>query len=121
MGMEDDVDTPDRVEFDIEVHMEWDADYNAEEDEVTEDEEEEEEEEEEEDEEEDEDEGDDKEPQTIGQGEIVNTSADHIGTIVNIQPIVLPEQGQHIRKHSPQSQHLAHAQRSETPEPRPRP
>jgi uncharacterized membrane protein YdbT with pleckstrin-like domain len=115
------VDTPERVDFAREVDMQWDADHDAEEDEVKEDEEEEEEEEEEEDEEEDEDECDDKEPQTIGQGEIVNTSGDHIGTMVNIKPIVLPAQGQDICKHSPHPQHLAHAQRPQTAEPRPRP
>jgi hypothetical protein len=44
-----------------------------------------------EDEEEDEDNG--KEPRTIGQGEMVNTSADDVDTMVDDEPTVLPEQG----------------------------
>jgi hypothetical protein len=44
--------------------------------------------------EEDEDEDDGKEPQMIGQGEIINTSADDVDTMVDEQPIVLPEQAQ---------------------------
>ena len=58
-------------------------------------------EEEDEDEEEDQDEDDGKEPQTIGQGEMVNTSADDVDTIIDDQPIVLPEQGQEMREHTP--------------------
>jgi len=44
-----------------------------------------------EDEEEDEDNG--KEPRTIGQGEMVNTSADDVDTMGDDEPTVLPERG----------------------------
>jgi len=54
-----------------------------------------------EDEEEDMDEDDGKEPQTIGQGEMVNTSADDVDTMVDDQPIVLPEQCQEMREQIP--------------------
>jgi len=46
---------------------------------------------EEDEEEEDEDEDDGKKPRTIGQGEMVNTSAENVDTMVDDQPIVLPE------------------------------
>jgi hypothetical protein len=78
-------------------------------------------EEEDEDEEEDQDEDDGKEPRTLGQGEMVNTSADDVDTMVDDQPIVLPEQGQEMRKSSPRLQPPAPAPRPQTPEPRPRP
>jgi hypothetical protein len=78
-------------------------------------------EEEDEDEEEDQDEDDGKEPRTLGQGEMVNTSADDVDTMVDDQPIVLPEQGQEIRKHTPRPQPLAPGPRPQSPEPRPRP
>jgi hypothetical protein len=64
------------------------------------------------DEEEDEDEDDGKEPRTMGKGEMVNTSAYDLDTMVVNQPIVLSEQGQEISEHTP---------RPQTPEPRPRP
>jgi hypothetical protein len=74
-----------------------------------------------EDEEEDEDQDEDigKEPQTIGQGEMVNTSAEDTDTMVNDQPTVLPEQGQEIREHTPRPQPPVPALRRQTPEPRP--
>jgi len=72
-----------------------------------------------EDEEEDEDNG--KEPRTIGQGEMVNTSADNIDTMVDDGPTVLPEQGQEMCEHTPRPQPLAPAPRPQTPEPPPRP
>jgi hypothetical protein len=110
MRMEDDVDAPDGVDLDGDVDMERDGDDEEEEDEKKEDEEEE---------EVDEDEDDGKEPRTIGQGEMVNTSADDVDTMVDDQPIVLPEQGQEMRE--PRPQPPAPAPRPQTPEPRPRP
>jgi len=74
-----------------------------------------------EDEEEDKDEDDGKEPRTIGQGEMVNTSADDVDTMVDDQPIVLLEQCQETREHSPRPQPPAPAPRPQTPDPRPRP
>jgi hypothetical protein len=78
-------------------------------------------EEEDEDEEEDKDEDDGKEPRTIGQGEMVNTSADDADTMVDDEPTVLPEQGQEMREHTPRPQPPAPAPRPQTPEPSPRP
>ena len=106
MRMEDDVDAPDGVDLDGDVDMERDGDDQVEEDEQEEDEEEEE-------------EDDGKEPRTIGQGEMVNTSADDVDTMVDDQPIVLPEQGQEMRE--PRRQPPAPAPWPQTPEPRPRP
>jgi len=119
MHMEDDVDTPDGVDLDGDVDMERDGDYEEEEDEEEEDEEKEDEEEEEEEEEEDKDEDDAKEPRTIGQGEMVNTSADDVDTMVDNQRIVLPNQGQKMREHTPQPQPPAPAPRPRTPETHP--
>jgi hypothetical protein len=65
-----------------------------------------------EDEEEDKDEDDGKKPRTIGEGEMVNTSADDVDTMVDDQPIVLPELCQEMREKTP---------RQQTPDPRPRP
>jgi hypothetical protein len=112
MRMEDDVDAPDGVDLDGDVDMERDGDDEEEEDEKKEDEEEE---------EVDEDEDDGKEPRTIGQGEMVNTSADDVDTMVDDQPIVLPEQCQEMREHTPRPQPPAPAPRPQTPEPPPRP
>ena len=87
MCLEDDVDPPDSIDIDGDVDMERDGEDG-------EDEEEEDEREEkvvDEDEEEDEDIG--KEPRTIGQGELVNTSADDVHTMLADEPTVLPEQG----------------------------
>jgi len=91
MCMEDDVVALDGIDLDGDVHMKRDCDDEEEKDEEEKDEEEEDEVEEDEDEEEDRDEDDGKEPRTIGQGEIVNTSADNLHTIVDDQPIMLPE------------------------------
>jgi len=110
MRKEDDVDAPDGVDLDSDVHMERDGDDDEEKDEEKEDEEVVE--EEDEDEEEDQDEDDGKELRTLGQGEMVNTSADDVDTMVDDQPIVLPEQGQEMCEHIPWPQ---------PPEPRPRP
>jgi len=110
MRMEDDVDALDSVDLDGDVDMERDGDDDEEKDEEKEDEEvvvE-----EDEDEEEDQDEDDGKEPRTLGKGEMVNTSADNVDTMVDDRPIVLPEQGQEMREYTP---------RPQPPEPRPRP
>jgi hypothetical protein len=113
LRMEDDVDAPDKVDFDGDVDMERHG----------EDEEDEEKEEEvvEGDEEEDEDEDNGKEPRTIGQGEMVNPSADDADTMVDNQPTVLPELGQEMREDIPRPKPPTPAPRPKTPEPRPRP
>jgi len=126
MRMEDDVDAPCAVDLDGDVDMERDGDDEEEEDEVEEDEEEEDEEEEDEeeedeDEEQDEDDDDGKEPRTIGQGEMANELADDVDTILEDQPIVLPEQVLEMREHTPRPQPPAPAPGQQTPEPRPRP
>jgi hypothetical protein len=72
MRMEDDVDTPEGIDLHSVVHMESDSDDKEEEDM----------------EEEDENDDDGKEPWTIGQGEMVNSSADDVDTIVDDQPIL---------------------------------
>ena len=79
MHVKDDGDAPDCVDLDVNVDMKRDGDDDVEEDgeELDEEKEDEEEvEEEDEDGEEHKDKDDGKEPWTIGQGEIVNTSAD---------------------------------------------
>jgi hypothetical protein len=43
---------------------------------------------------------DSKGPWLIGQEEIVNTSADDVHNMVVDNPILLPEQGQEMRKHT---------------------
>jgi len=124
MGTEDEVDTPDSVDLYGDVCKERDGEDDEDEDEPEEDEEmedEEEVEEEDEDEAEDKDEDDGKEPQTIGQGESVNTSADDVDTMVDDQQILLPEQGQKVGEHTQWPQLPAHAPGQRTPDPRPRP
>jgi len=116
MHMEDDVDAPDGVDLHGDVDMESDGDDEEEDDEEEEDEEKEDEEEEEE---EDRDEDDAKEPRTIGQGEMVNTSADDVDTMVDDERIVLPEQSQEMRKHNPWPQPPAPSPRPRTPETHP--
>jgi hypothetical protein len=106
--MEEDVDAPDGVDLDGNVDMERDC-----EDEEDEEEEDEKEEEEVVDEDEEEDENDGKEPQTIGQGEMGNPSADDA-------PAVLPVHGQEMREHTPCPEPRASAPRPQTPEPPPR-
>jgi hypothetical protein len=69
-----------------------------------------------EDEEEDEDEDNGKEPRTIGQGEMVNPSADNANTMVHDQPTVLPEQGQEMREQTPRPQPPAPAPWPQTTE-----
>jgi hypothetical protein len=70
-----------------------------------------------EDEEEDEDNG--KEPRTMCQGEMVNTLADDVDTMVDGEPTVLPEQGQEMRKHTPRRKPPAPAPLPQTQEPPP--
>jgi hypothetical protein len=129
--MEDDVDTPDGVDLDGDLDMETDGNDEEEEDEEEEDEKKEDEEEEEEeeevdedeevneDEDEDEDEDDGKEPRMIGEGEMVNTSADDVDTMVDHQPIMLPEQGQEMREHTPRPQTAEPGPPPRTPETHP--
>jgi len=119
MCMEDDVDAPDGVDLDGDVDMERDGDDDEQKDEEKEDEEVVE--EEDEDEEEDQDEDDGKERRTLGQAEMVTKSAEDIDNMVDDQPIVLPEQGQEMREHTPRPQPPAPAPRPQTPEPHPQP
>jgi len=121
MRIEDDVDAPDGVDLASDVDMGRVSDDEEEEDEEEEDEEEEDEDEEDEDKEEDEDEDDGKEPRTIGPGELVNSSADDVDTIVHDQPIMPPEKGQEMCEHTPQPQPPAPDPQPQTPEPRPLP
>jgi hypothetical protein len=102
--MEHDVDAPDGVDLCGDVDMERDCDDEVEQDEHEEDED-------------DEDEDDGKEPRTIGQGDMVYTSADDVDSIVDDQPIVLPEQGQEMQQPWPQPP--APAPWSQIPEPCP--
>jgi hypothetical protein len=118
MRMEDDVNAPEGVDLDGDVDMETDGDDEEEEDQKTEDEEEE---EMDDDEEKDKDKDNGKEPRTIGQGEMVNTSADNLDTMVHDQPLVKPEQRQEMREYTPQPQPPAPAQRPQSLDPRPRP
>jgi len=106
--MEDEVDAADSVDSNGNRDMERDGgddeDKDEEknhEDEAEEVEEEEDEEKEDEDEEADKDEDDDKEPRTLGQRVMVNTSGDEVDTIIDDQPIVLPQQGQEMCQHIP--------------------
>jgi hypothetical protein len=106
--MKDHVDAPDGIDLDSDVDMERDGDDDVEDDEQEEAEEE-------------EDEDDGKEPRTIGQGEMVNTSSDDVDAMGDDQPIVLHEQGQEKREHTPRPQPPAPAPRPQTPEPCSRP
>jgi len=123
MCMEDDVDAPYGVYFDGDGDIERDGD-DEEEDEEEEDaegkdeKEEDEDDEEDKDDKEDEDEDDNKEPRTIGHGEMVDTSADHVDTIVDDMPIVLPELVQEMREHTSRWQPPAPTPRPQSQEPR---
>jgi hypothetical protein len=68
----------------------------------------------------DEDEDDGKEPRTIGEREMINTSADHTDTILDDQPSALPRHAQEMLENTPRVQAPAPAARPETPEPRTR-
>jgi hypothetical protein len=89
MRMEDHVDAPDGVVLDGDVDMERDGEDEEDEEEEVGKEEEEVDDDEEKDDNEDEDNG--KEHRTIGQGDMVITSADDADTMVDNQPTVLPE------------------------------
>jgi hypothetical protein len=115
MCMEDDVDAPVGVDTDGDVDMEMDSEDGEDE------EEDDEREEEVVDEDEEEDEDNCKEPRMIGQGEMLNSSADDVDTMVDDEPTVLPEQGQEMSEHTPRSQPPADATRPQTSEPPPRP
>jgi len=115
MCIEGDMDTPYGVDLDGNVAMERDGDDEEEdewekdkeqedEEEANDEEQDEEEEEEDEDDEQDEDEDDGEEHRMIGQGELVNTSADDVDTVVDDQPIMLPQQGQEMRERTPRAQ-----------------
>jgi len=106
MHMEDDVDAPDGDDLDGNVDMERNGQDEEEEDENEHDDEEV---VVDEDEEEDKDEDDGKEPRTIGQGAMVNISADCVDTMVGDEPIVLPEQCQEMGEHTPRPQRPAPA------------
>jgi hypothetical protein len=106
MRMVDDVDTVDGIDLAGDVDVKKDRDNEVREYEVKDDKEE-----------QYEDEDDGNEPRMIGHGEMVNTSADNVSTMVDDQPIVLPAQGQKMRKHTPQPQPPASAPQAETPEP----
>jgi hypothetical protein len=127
LHIKNDVDAPEGVDVDGDVHMQRDGDNEEAEDKEGE-EEDKVKENEEEKEDEDEDEDDSKEPRTIRQGEMVNTSADDVDTIVDNQPIVRPEQGQEMRDdtlrpqppvHAPQPHSLEPCSRPRTPETHP--
>jgi hypothetical protein len=75
-----------------------------------------EEEKEEEDEEENKDKDDGKEPGMIGQGNMVNTLADEIDTMVDNQPMLLPEKCEEMREHTPRPQPQASAPRPQPSE-----
>ena len=117
--MEDDVDAPCGVDLDGNEDMEWDGDDEEEEHEGEEHEGEEHEEEEhgEEDDEEEKDEDDGKQPRTMGQGGMVNSSADNVDAIVDYQPIMLPDQGQEMHKFTLRPQPPMPAPRPQTLEP----
>jgi hypothetical protein len=121
MRMEDDVDSPDGVDLDGNVDMEMDGEDEEEEDEEEEDEKKEDEEKVKEEVNENEDEDNGNKLRTIGQGEMVNTAADDVDTMLDNPPIVLPEQGQEMCEHTPQPQPLGPAPGPETPDPRRQP
>jgi hypothetical protein len=110
MGKEDDVDALDGVDFDGNEDKARDGDNEVEEDEKQEDKEQ-----------DDEDEDDGKNTQTIAQGEMVNTWAAEVDTMVDDQQIVVLGQGQEKREHTPQPQPPAPVRRTQTLEPHPRP
>jgi len=118
MHMEEDVDAQDGVDLVGNVHMERDGD-EEEEAELEKDEEqmEKNEKDEEEEQEEDKDEDDSKEPQTIGQEAVLNTSSDDADTMVDVQAIVLSEQGQETREDLPRPWPLEPAQWPPSTEP----
>ena len=119
MRMQEDVDAPDGVDLDGDVDMGREGNDDEDKDKETEDEEVVQ--EEDEDKEQDQDEDDGKEPQTLGQREMVNTSADDVDTMVDDLLIVLPEQGQVMPEHTPLPQTPVPSPPSQTLEPHRRP
>jgi hypothetical protein len=119
MCMGADVDAPDSVDLDGDVDMTRNSDNEEEEYEVEEEDKVEEDEEKEEDEVEVEDDG--KGPQTISQGEMVNTAADGEDSMADNQRIVLPEQGLEMRNLTPGPHPPVAAPLPQTREPRPGP
>jgi len=67
------------------------------------------------------DEDDGKEPGTIGQGQMVSTSADDVDTMVKDHPNVLAEEGNKMCDHTQWPYCLAPATWPQTQEPHPRP
>jgi hypothetical protein len=67
------------------------------------------------DEDDDEDEDNGKESWMIGQGEMVNSSADYANTMEDHQPPMLPDQGQDMSEHTHRQQPPAAAPRPQTP------
>ena len=126
MHTEDAVNALYGVDLDGDVDMDNDSeaeeedeeeeDEEEEDEEKDEDEEEDEDKKEDEDDEEDEDEDDGKQPQTVGQEEMVNMSADDVDTMVDNQPIVLSEQGHKMHEHDAWPQPLAPAPQPQPPE-----
>ena len=74
---------------------------------------------EDEDEDEDVDEDDGKDPQTIGRGEMVYTSADDVETMADHEPTRLPGQSQVMHKHTPRPQLAPPDPQPQTSEPGP--
>jgi len=100
----DDVDTPHSIYLNCDGDMERNGDDDDQEDDEGQDVKQEEEDEEQNDdkeEDDDEDEDDLKELRTIIQGEMVNTAANHGDTMLDNQPIVLPEQVKEMWEHTP--------------------
>jgi hypothetical protein len=122
MCAEDDADAMDGVDSDGDLDMEWNGDIEVAENQEEEDEVEEYgEEEEDKYEAEDKDEDNGKAPRMIGQGETVHRSADDKDTTVDDQPIMLPQPGQEMSKHTPCPQPPVPATLPQTPEHRPQP
>jgi len=114
--IEDEVDTPASVDLVGDVELEKNGEDEDEEDEKEDDEEK-----GDKDKEENEDEDNGKGHWMIGQGEMVNPLAENVDTMVDDQPIVLPEQGQEICEHTPQPQSPVPAPLPYTPQASPRP
>jgi len=121
MCMEDDVCKTYGMDLDSDVDILSEGDHEEEEDPKEEDDVEEDEAEEDENEEEDEDEDDGKEPQTIAQGEMANSVADDVDTMVDDQPIILPDQGQQMWEHTSWRQPPVPSPWPQSPELRPPP
>jgi hypothetical protein len=96
LHLEDDGEAPHSIDLPGDVNMETNfvTDYEEEE-------EEEEEQEEDVDKETDVNEDVGKEPQTIGQEEMVNSSADAVDTTIDYQPVIIRKQGEEMCEHTP--------------------